>query len=139
VTPLFAYGTLCRNDWRRAILGAEYPATPARLAGWRRVALASGYLSVVPDPQAVLAGALIDLDDAGWRIADAWEEVPRYTRCAVVAQTDAGPCEACVYVHAAELNAGAAPFEDAGFAVLAERDVEDAIARFAAGLRAMRP
>jgi hypothetical protein len=138
VSPLFAYGTFRHPAWRRAILGADYPARPARVVGWRRVALTSGYLSLVPDAGAVVEGTLIALDAVGWRIADAWEEVPRYARVAVVAEADGAPCGAELYVHAAEIGAGASPFASDAFAALDVTAVEDAIARFAEQMRALR-
>jgi len=73
VTRLFGYGTFRKTAWRNAILGAEYPAQPATLRGYRRTATESGYLSLretVFDVRLV-PGVLIDLDEIGWRIADA--------------------------------------------------------------------
>jgi hypothetical protein len=137
VTPLFAYGTFRHPAWRRAILGADYPARPARVHGWRRVALTSGYLSVVRDETAQLEGALVALDAIGWRIADAWEEVPRYARADVVADSAQGSCAAQLYVHTHALGAGVA-FEGDACAALDDRAVEDAIGRFAEQMRALR-
>jgi hypothetical protein len=138
MTSLFAYGTFCQPAWRRAILGADYPARPARVRGWRRVALASGYLSVVRSGDALLDGVVVTLDALGWRIADAWEEVPRYARVEAVALTADGPLAAPMYVHASTVGAGAVPFEAAAFAALDEGEVEAAIGRFAAQMRALR-
>jgi gamma-glutamylcyclotransferase (GGCT)/AIG2-like uncharacterized protein YtfP len=138
VSPLFAYGTFGDPAWRRAILSADYPAQPAQVRGWSRVALGSGYLSVVPDANAVLHGTLIGLDTLGWRIADAWEEVPRYARAEVVAIAEDGEIGALMYVHASEIGEGAAPFAGNAFAALPAPQVEAAIARFAAQMRALR-
>jgi gamma-glutamylcyclotransferase (GGCT)/AIG2-like uncharacterized protein YtfP len=93
MTPLFGYGTFHNPAWRRAILGADYPARAAQLHGWRRAVLASGYLTLIRDERhsaPPVAGVLLDLDDAGWRIADAWEEVPRYHRIAVRVESARG-------------------------------------------------
>lgn len=84
--PLFAYGTLRDDAWRATLLGAHYPARPALLRGYLRVANASGYLSLraTGNPADTAAGVLIELDDIGWRIADAWEDA---------AVTYSGPAE----------------------------------------------
>jgi hypothetical protein len=138
VKPLFAYGTLRHPRWRSAILGADYPARGARVRGWRPLALASGYLSVARDEGAQLDGVLVALDEIGWRIADAWEEVPRYTRIDVVAENGTDRYAAQLYVHADALGADARPFESDAFAALDDAAVEAAIARFAEQMRAMR-
>ena len=67
---LFGYGTFRKTAWRCAILGADYPSEPATLPGRRRVALASGYLSLRETvvPLAPVAGVLLELDDVGRRI-----------------------------------------------------------------------
>jgi gamma-glutamylcyclotransferase (GGCT)/AIG2-like uncharacterized protein YtfP len=136
VKPLFGYGTFCHPAWRRAILGADYPTRAARLCGWRRVALASGYLSVVPSPGGVVDGVVITLDQTGWRIADAWEEVPRYARVDATAQTESGPLDAVIYVREAE--AGAAAFESDRFALLDDDEVERSISAFSREMLALR-
>jgi gamma-glutamylcyclotransferase (GGCT)/AIG2-like uncharacterized protein YtfP len=135
VKPLFGYGTFCHPAWRRAILGAEYPTRPARLRGWRRVALASGYLSLAPSPRGIVEGLVIALDETGWRIADAWEEVPRYARLDAIAETDSGPVDAVIYVREGE---SAVPFESDRFALLDDRDVERSIRAFAPLMLALR-
>ncbi len=91
--PLFGYGTFRKSAWRCAILGAEYPAQPATLRGYRRIACASGYLSLRETlfDVALVNGALIELDEIGWQIADRWEEVPKYQRVDVVVNTMHGP------------------------------------------------
>src|ERR1700686_2962540 len=99
--PLFVYGTLRDAAWRRAILGAEYPAAPATLTGWRRIATSSGYLTIrrtLPRLDvAPIDGALVVLDPVGWEIADAWEE-SRYDRVDVCVNTMEGAVDAIVYV-----------------------------------------
>jgi hypothetical protein len=138
VTPLFGYGTFCRPDWRRAILGAEYPAVPARVHGWRRTATPSGYLSLVPAAAdaAPVAGALIELDATGWAIADAWEEVPLYARIAVVAHASARTVAATMYVYAEPERTVAVPGEP--LTLLDERAVAAAIAAFGPTMEALR-
>jgi len=138
VKPLFGYGTFRKTVWRNAILGAEYPCEPATLTGWRRVAVASGYLSLRETvlPLAVIPGALIALDDVGWLIADAWEEVPKYVRVEVEVNTMRGPVGAVTYVCADD--AGAVPVDDDRFALLSDADVESSITVFGARMRALR-
>jgi len=135
--PLFGYGTFSEPAWRRAILGADYPARQAGLRGWRRAALASGFLTLVRDDRAaaLVPGVLLDLDDAGWRIADAWEEVPRYQRTAVRVESDGGPVDAIAYI--APPDGAASALAGDRLAALENAAVEAAIARFvAAGRRA---
>lgn len=134
--PLFGYGTLAHPAWRRAILGADYPARAARLHGWRRIALASGYLSLVPSPHGIVEGVVIDLDRTGWLIADAWEEVPRYARIEATAHTEGGPLDAVIYV--CEGETGGIPFEGDRFALLDDREVERSIGAFAPQMLALR-
>ena len=127
---LFGYGTFRRTEWRNAILGAEYPAQPATLRGYRRIAVASGYLSLretVFDVRLV-HGVLIDLDEIGWRIADAWEEVPKYRRAGVVVNTMSGAVEAATYL--ASDDDGATPVDDDRYALIGDTEVETAIEIF---------
>jgi gamma-glutamylcyclotransferase (GGCT)/AIG2-like uncharacterized protein YtfP len=134
--PLFAYGTLRRTAWRRALLGADYTAQPATLHGWERVALPRGYLSLRQAPQARTEGVLLVLDALGWRIADAWEEVPVYRRVAVTVATETQPrVRAQVYVCPAPF----APRADAQRDALLDDDAVDAaIAAFAPTMLALR-
>ena len=135
---LFGYGTFRKTAWRCAILGAEYPCEPATLAGWRRVAVASGYLSLRETVVALapVPGVLLELDDVGRRIADAWEEVPAYTLVDVVVNTMRGPVAALTYVCNDEHDA--IPVDDDRFALLPDADVEASIALFAPTMRWFR-
>ncbi|MEA2664915.1 MAG: Gamma-glutamyl cyclotransferase, AIG2-like [Candidatus Eremiobacteraeota bacterium] len=148
--PLFAYGTLRDDAWRETLLGAHYPARPALLRGYLRVANASGYLSLraTGNPADAAAGVLIELDAIGWRIADAWEdaavtypadttvaEVVLYDRIDVVADTPGGPVEATAYV--CPDDAGA-PVDDDRLALRADAEVAAAIASFVPRMRALR-
>lgn len=134
--PLFGYGTFRHRAWRRAILGADYPARHATIEGWRRVALASGYLSLVPSATDRVEGVLVDLDETGWRIADAWEEVPRYARLEVIAHAADGPLAAEMYV--CDSDEHAVPFESERFALLSDPEVEASIRRFTRAMLALR-
>jgi hypothetical protein len=132
---LFGYGTFRDPRWRRGILGAEYPARAATVRGWSAVALPSGYLSAIAHPDAMLAGVLIDLDEVGWQIADAWEEVPRYRRTPVVAETGDAVVPATMYVVPGVAGTTVAAET---CATLDEAAVTRAIGAFAATMRAIR-
>ena len=138
MTRLFGYGTFRHAAWRAAILGADYPAEPATLRGYRRVAPPSGYLSLRATPleDRSVEGVLIELDALGWRIADRWEEVPKYRRVAVVVETLHGPVHATAYV--AANDDGALPVDDDRHALAGDDEVEAAIAAFAAVMRGLR-
>lgn len=136
--PLFGYGTFRKTAWRNAILGAGYPAQPATLRGYRRIAVASGYLSLretVIDIKLV-AGVLIELDEIGWRIADHWEEVPKYRRIDVAVNTMSGPVDAQAYVYT--LSDDGTVVDDDSHALIADSEVDVAIERFATGMRRLR-
>jgi gamma-glutamylcyclotransferase (GGCT)/AIG2-like uncharacterized protein YtfP len=136
--PLFGYGTFRKTAWRDAIFGAAYACEPATLTGWHRIAVASGYLSLRETvvPLAVVPGALIALDDIGWRIADAWEEVPKYVRVEVEVNTMRGPVAAVTYVSAQDEPT--LPVDDDRFALLSDAEVEASIDTFAAKMRSIR-
>lgn len=150
--PLFAYGTLRDDAWREALLGARYPARPALLRGYLRVANASGYLSLraTGNPADTASGVLIDLDDIGWRVADAWEdaavtysgngeatsaEAVLYGRTDVRAETPDGAVEATAYV--CPDDAGD-PVTDDQLTLRPDAEVEAAIAAFVPQMRALR-
>jgi gamma-glutamylcyclotransferase (GGCT)/AIG2-like uncharacterized protein YtfP len=137
--PLFGYGTFRKAAWRERILGAQYPAQPATLRGFRRIACASGYLSLRETlfEVSLIEGVLIELDELGWRIADAWEEVPKYRRADVVVNTMDGPVDAWTYLCADDT--GAVPVDDDRFALIADAEVETSIAWFERIVREMRP
>jgi gamma-glutamylcyclotransferase (GGCT)/AIG2-like uncharacterized protein YtfP len=137
--PLFGYGTFRNAAWRERILGAAYPAQPATLRGYRRIACASGYLSLRETLFDVgfIQGVLVELDDLGWRIADTWEEVPAYQRTDVVVNTMSGAVEASMYV--CSDDADATPVDDDRFALLSDAEVEASIEWFARVVRRMRP
>ena len=138
MTPLFGYGTFRKTAWRNAILGAEYHAQPATLRGYRRIATVSGYLSLretVIEMQLV-HGVLIELDAIGWKVADAWEEVPKYRRIDVVVNTMDGRTKAQTYV--ATEGGSTMVVDDDCHALLTDTEVEDAIAFFFRQMRFIR-
>ncbi len=136
--PLFGYGTFRKAAWRERILGTQYPAQPATLRGFRRIACASGYLSLRATlfEVGLIEGVLVELDELGWRIADAWEEVPKYRRADVVVNTMSGPAEAWTYV--CSDDTGAAPVDDDRLALIADAEVETSIAWFERIVRELR-
>ena len=138
MNPLFGYGTFRKAAWRDAILGASYRSQPATLRGYRRVACASGYLSLRETVMDVslIEGVLIELDELGWQIADRWEEVPKYQRREVVVNTMGGPAEAWAYL--CTDDGGAIPVDDDRMALISNAEVEAAIETFAPRMRALR-
>jgi hypothetical protein len=136
VKPLFAYGTFRRPSWRRRLLGADYPARDATLPGWRRIALASGYLSLRRSRGAAVDGIVVALDALGWRIADAWEEVPRYARVPVEVRAGGETIAAETYV--CEDAAAIGDVDPARDALLPDEAVERAIAAFESAMRRLR-
>jgi len=136
--PLFGYGTFRKAGWRERILGAQYPAQPATLRGFRRIACASGYLSLRETlfEVSLIEGVLVELDELGWAIADRWEEVPKYRRAEIVVNTMGGPVEAWTYVCADDT--GAVPVDDDRFALIPDAEVETSIAWFERIVREMR-
>ena len=137
VPPLFGYGTFRRTAWREAILGCAYPSQPATLAGYRRIATASGYLTLRETllPIGLIEGVLIAVDEIGWQVADAWEEVPKYRRLAVVVNSMDGPLEALTYVCD---EPDGPPVEGDRLALLSDAEVSGSIAAFAATMRTIR-
>jgi gamma-glutamylcyclotransferase (GGCT)/AIG2-like uncharacterized protein YtfP len=137
--PLFAYGTFRDPAWRKAILGADYPTRPATLSEWMRIAAPSGYLSVAKSQFDVVSGIVIDLDDVGWQVADAWEDVPNYRRVAVTVRTiDEPQVAAEVYVFAGDNAPQLHPNDEDRFAMLPRADVERAITAFAPHMKSIR-
>ncbi len=137
---MFSYGVLRRPAWRDAILGAVYPARPATLHGYRRVATEAGYLTLRPAPgsSTPVVGVLIELDEIAWRVADAFEGTPEwYRRIEVEARDAAGPVAAMAYEEA-DPDVDGVPVPDDCLALLDDADVSAAIAEFGATMRAIR-
>ncbi len=137
MTQLFGYGTFRKTAWRNAILGAEYPAQPATLRGYRRIATGSGYLSLRESlfDVALIEGVLVELDEVGWRIADAWEEVPKYQRVEIVVNTMHGPLAALTYICT---ESAGPPVDGDAPALLTDAEVESSIEIFSAQMRLIR-
>jgi hypothetical protein len=111
---------------------------PATLRGYRRIAIASGYLSLRETvfDVGLVNGVLIDLDEVGRRIADAWEEVPKYRHVGVVVNTMSGPAEAFAYV--CSHDEGAVPVDGDRYALVSDAAVEASIETFGATMRRLR-
>jgi gamma-glutamylcyclotransferase (GGCT)/AIG2-like uncharacterized protein YtfP len=124
VTELFVYGTLRDGEYQQALFGRTLPTRPATLHGWRAVVAEGGYLTVVREPADAVSGDLIALDDAALATADAWEDVPLYTRVPVEVRT-AGDfaVSAQVYVRAT------ASRERAPDGLLAQHDRREVLAQ----------
>jgi gamma-glutamylcyclotransferase (GGCT)/AIG2-like uncharacterized protein YtfP len=79
--PLFVYGTLLDDAQVRAVAGRTFARRPAVLAGYRRVWPRGGYPSIVADPDASVAGDLLDdVDAAALAAFDAYEDEGRLYR-----------------------------------------------------------
>jgi gamma-glutamylcyclotransferase (GGCT)/AIG2-like uncharacterized protein YtfP len=124
VTEVFVYGTLRDAEYQQALFGRTLPTRPATLPGWRAVVAEGGYLTVVVEPADTVNGDLITLDETALATADAWEDVPLYTRLPVEART-AGDVtvNAQVYVRAT------ASRERAPEGLLAQHDRRDVLAQ----------
>ncbi len=135
--PLFGYGTFRRTAWREAILGCAYPCEPATLRGYRRIATVSGYLTLRETLLNVglVEGVLVEIDELGWQIADAWEEVPKYRRVTVTVNSMRGPLEAVTYVCD---EPDGPPVEHDRLALLSDVEVTASIDLFGDTMRALR-
>jgi gamma-glutamylcyclotransferase (GGCT)/AIG2-like uncharacterized protein YtfP len=73
---LFVYGTLLFPEVLSALIGRVPPTTPAVAAGWRAAALPGRpYPGLVRVARSTTSGLLISgLDDAEWRVLDAYED-----------------------------------------------------------------
>jgi gamma-glutamylcyclotransferase (GGCT)/AIG2-like uncharacterized protein YtfP len=106
--PLFAYGTLRDPDFQRELFARTFPMRPALVRDFIVVSTGGGYLAAVPHPGATIAGALVELDAAGYAIADAWEDRTVYDRVEIEARTGDGRPERCwMYVYARPVAGGA--------------------------------
>jgi gamma-glutamylcyclotransferase (GGCT)/AIG2-like uncharacterized protein YtfP len=132
MSELFAYGTLRDPEYQRELFGHELRMRPATLPNWKPVVAEGGYFTIVPVEGDRVVGDLLELDGADLGVADAWEEVPHYTRLTIgVVAADGAPVEAWVYVRPTESR------EPAPAGMLARHDRDDvlaAIRRFRATL-----
>jgi gamma-glutamylcyclotransferase (GGCT)/AIG2-like uncharacterized protein YtfP len=70
---LFLYGTLLDPARLARCVGRAVALTPARLPGWRRVAMRGGRYPTLVRARATVAGALARVDAAGLRRLIAYE------------------------------------------------------------------
>lgn len=92
--PLFSYGTLRDPELQQALFDRTYETRPAVLHGYVIVST-GGYLSAMQSEGDSICGALVELDEAGYAIADRWEDLDVYVRQAAVAVDQDGnrlPC-----------------------------------------------
>ncbi len=95
----FSYGTLLDAEYQRELFGRSVPTAPASARDWQAVFTASGFLTIVRRPGALVRGALVTVDARELAICDAWEEVPLYARVALRVTPDGGdPVDTWAYV-----------------------------------------
>ncbi len=94
--PLFVYGTLLDDTQVRAVAGRTFARRPAVLAGHRRVWPRGGYPSIVADPDASVAGDLLEgVDDAALQAFDTYEDEGRLYRREEATVTSGGEAVRC--------------------------------------------
>jgi gamma-glutamylcyclotransferase (GGCT)/AIG2-like uncharacterized protein YtfP len=96
----FAYGTLELPELLRALTGKTYQSTPALLREHRRAMLSDcAYPAVTPARAAAVRGRLyLNLDDASWRLVDAFEGDEYERRAVVVVDSRGNPIDAQAYI-----------------------------------------
>jgi gamma-glutamylcyclotransferase (GGCT)/AIG2-like uncharacterized protein YtfP len=125
--PLFAYGTLRDADYQRALFDRTYPMRPATVTGFIVLSTGGGYLAATPRESGSISGAIVELDAAGYAIADAWEDLRVYARIEVEANGEDGPQRCLMYVRP---DTGGELVADERTADLPRADVFNDIARF---------
>jgi len=93
---LFVYGTLSDAEMRSNLFAAVVPAAPATLKNYR-LRSHEGFLFASPYDGSSIEGLIISLTSEQLRIADAWEDVPVYTRTKVLVTCSHRRIEACTY------------------------------------------
>jgi gamma-glutamylcyclotransferase (GGCT)/AIG2-like uncharacterized protein YtfP len=88
--PLFAYGTLRDPEYQRELFARTYPMRPAYVTRFIVVSTPGGYFAATPREGASIAGALVELDEDAYVIADAWEDRTVYDRVRIEARTATG-------------------------------------------------
>lgn len=92
--PLFSYGTLRDPELQEALFDRTFTTAAATLHGYVIVSTGT-YLTATKHPGGFIRGALVRLDEEGYRIADRWENLEVYVRKEAVALDEAGnrvPC-----------------------------------------------
>jgi gamma-glutamylcyclotransferase (GGCT)/AIG2-like uncharacterized protein YtfP len=130
--PLFAYGTLRDPDYQRELFGRTYQMHRAIVADFMVTSAATGYLAATPQPGFTIDGAIVEIDEAGLAIADAWEDLDVYDRVEVDAWRPDGRDVRCfMYVIA---GAGGPAVIDARLTDRSRAEVIADIRRFRAAL-----
>lgn len=97
---LFVYGTLLDPACVRRVVGRSLAARPARLRGWTRHAPSGGYPFVLPDPDGLVEGAVLEgADEAALARLDTYEG-DLYRREVVAAEVDGAAVSCFVYTAA---------------------------------------
>jgi gamma-glutamylcyclotransferase (GGCT)/AIG2-like uncharacterized protein YtfP len=109
--PLFAYGTLRDPGYQRELFDRTYPMRPAQARDFVVVGTRGGYLAALPRAGGTIAGALVELDAAGYAIADAWEDRSLYDRVKIQVSSGNGSERCFVYVFIGS-GAGSEPVAD---------------------------
>jgi gamma-glutamylcyclotransferase (GGCT)/AIG2-like uncharacterized protein YtfP len=97
---LFVYGTLTDPACVERVTGRRFQGRPATLHGWARRIGQHGYPEIHPVAGAEVEGLILDeIDDAGLRALDAYEDEGRlYRRLPVSVAVEGGPIACDVYV-----------------------------------------
>jgi gamma-glutamylcyclotransferase (GGCT)/AIG2-like uncharacterized protein YtfP len=130
--PLFAYGTLRDPELQQALFNRTFATSDATLHGYAIVAMPGGYYSAIKRPGALIAGSLVELDEAAYAIADRWEDLDVYTRTAGVALDRGGTRRPCFFY--IRPDAAGEPLGEGGVATISREAVLADISRFRASL-----
>ncbi len=130
--PLFAYGTLRDPDYQRELFGRTYQMHRAFVVDYAVTSTPTGYLAATPRAGFNIDGAIVEIDEVGLAIADAWEDRDVYDRIEVDAWRKDGREVRCfMYVVA---DADGPPIADARLTDRSRAEVIADIRRFRASL-----
>ncbi len=94
---LFVYGTLLDRTRLAGLIGRAPTPVPARLAGWRRVALPGGAYPTLRRARGHVDGAVIDVGATALARLGAYEG-PLYRLVPVTVRTGRGPVSASAWI-----------------------------------------
>jgi gamma-glutamylcyclotransferase (GGCT)/AIG2-like uncharacterized protein YtfP len=132
--PLFAYGTLRDPEFQREIFGRTFAMRLARVDDFIVLSTGGGYLAAVARDGATIQGALVALDAAAYRIADAWEDLTVYERVSTTARTGDGRARQCFIYTSRGSAASGPPVSDGRLADRPRAEIITDIRRFRAAL-----
>lgn len=135
--PLFAYGTLRDPQYQRELFGRTFVMHDAQVAGFAVVSTGAGYLAATPRPGSTVAGALVELDDGAYAVADAWEDLTVYERTIVEARRPNGKSRRAIMYIVRDARGSAV--SDARLSDRARADVVEDIRRFRASANVTDP